>query len=114
MTSGVLMSHLAYVHVDNGIQNVAFGYWGDCQICDLDSVKSVVLKTHPADLHVYNYIQNLVFGYWGNWWDCLCDLGALNNHSVDEHVHNGIKKHNFWLLSKLCKLLNLWSWLSDK
>ena len=33
------------------IQNVAFGYYGDCKICDLVSVTSGVLKSHLADVH---------------------------------------------------------------
>ena len=33
------------------IQNVAFGYWGNCEICDHFSVTRGVLKIHLADAH---------------------------------------------------------------
>ena len=33
------------------IQNIAFGYWGDCEICDLFSVTRGVLKSQLADAH---------------------------------------------------------------
>ena len=52
MASGVLKSHLADVHVHNDVQKISFGYWenwGDCQICDLDSVTKCVLKSHLPD-----------------------------------------------------------------
>ena len=54
LPNSVLKSHPADVHVYKDIQNVAFDYLGDCQICDLDSVKSNVLKSHSVDEHVLN------------------------------------------------------------
>ena len=39
------------------IQKVAFGYLGDCEICDLVSVTCGVLKSHPANVHVDYGIQ---------------------------------------------------------
>ena len=57
----ILKSHPVDEHVLNCIQNVAFGYWGDCEIYDLVSVTSGVLKSHLPGVHVHNSIQKQNF-----------------------------------------------------
>ena len=52
LTSDVLNSHLADVHVHISVKNVNFGYIRDCQICDLGSVASGVLKSHAANVQL--------------------------------------------------------------
>ena len=90
-----MKSNLADVHVDNDVENVAFGYW-NCQICDFKSVTSDVYKSHVSDEHVHKSDSKHIFGP-----NCqICVLGSmtsgiLKSHLACVHVLNGFKAKLF-------------------
>ena len=75
-----LKSHLADIHDSKR----SFGNWGDCEICDLVSVRSGVLKSHLDDVH------DSTLSFWLLGICEICDhfsmtRGVLKSHLADSH-----------------------------